>query len=472
MKMLTCSRLSSFLGILPPKMLIQGILLLVFGVISLSIQGQNLHTKEAIVVQENPVINLAATQLPSQVTVPKKSSWIDNAFDWYQKKSIQGDFQIHGFIGQSYILSSHNNVFGHSTSGAGGSFGLTEAGLNASFRPLPKLLISAQVLSRRAGEGSSGMPRLDFAFLDYRLYSHEANQFGIRAGRLKNPIGFYNDTRDVPFTRPSILLPQSIYFDRTRNLAMSGDSIQLYGDVSHSKWGSLSAQFGVWWPIVNDRDTEKAVFFPGMNGNLTREVSYIGRGIYETNDKRIRLGISGIWLNTNYDVNNPDERVFGLPVSSGSLQFSPIYFSAQYNAERWSFTTEYAIRHFAYSGFHHDTIDKTNFFGESFYVQGEYRITPKWETFIRYDVLFTDRTDKDGKKWASQDPAILRGLEHSRYAKDLTVGLRWNVTPEFMVRAEYHHVNGTGWLSRLDNPVLKQSDKDWDLFAIQASYRF
>ena len=390
-------------------MLIQGVLLLVFGVISLSVQGQNLHIKEATAIQENPAINLAATQLPSQVTVPKKSSWINNAFDWYQKKSIQGDFQIHGFIGQSYILSSHNNVFGHSTSGAGGSFGLTEAGLNASFRPLPKLLISAQVLSRRAGEGSSGMPRLDFAFLDYRLYS---------------------------------------------------------------KWGSLSAQFGVWWPIVNDRDTEKAVFFPGMNGNLTREVSYIGRGIYETNDKRIRLGISGIWLNTNYDVNNPDERVFGLPVSSGSLQFSPIYFSAQYNAERWSFTTEYAIRHFAYSGFHHDTIDKTNFFGESFYVQGEYRITPKWETFIRYDVLFTDRTDKDGKKWASQDPAILRGLEHSRYAKDLTVGLRWNVTPEFMVRAEYHHVNGTGWLSRLDNPVLKQSDKDWDLFAIQASYRF
>ena len=30
---------------------------------------------------------------------------------------------------------------------------------------------------------------------------------GIRLGRMKTPLGFYNDTLDVPFTRPSILLP-------------------------------------------------------------------------------------------------------------------------------------------------------------------------------------------------------------------------------------------------------------------------
>ena len=40
---------------------------------------------------------------------------------------------------------------------------------------------------------------------------------------------------------------------------------------------------------------------------------------------------------------------------------------------------------------------------------------------------------------------------HSRFAKDITVGLRWNITSQFMLRAEYYHVNGTGWLSALDN---------------------
>jgi hypothetical protein len=87
-----------------------------------------------------------------------------------------------------------------------------------------------------------------------------------------------------------------------------------------------------------------------MKGNLTREVSYIGRGVYETNDKRIRLAISGIWLNTDY---NPaaGDTAFGKTVGAGSLQFSPIYFSAQYNAERWTLTSEYALRHFVYRDF-------------------------------------------------------------------------------------------------------------------------
>ena len=85
-------------------------------------------------------------------------------------------------------------------------------------RPLSNLQFSVQGLSRTAGEGSPGNIRLDYGFIDYTFSNQENSQFGIRLGRMKNPLGFYNDTRDVPFTRPSILLPQSIYFDRTRKL--------------------------------------------------------------------------------------------------------------------------------------------------------------------------------------------------------------------------------------------------------------
>ena len=163
------------------------------------------------------------------------------------------------------------------------------------------------------------------------MYSHEADQFGIRVGRLKNPFGFYNDTRDVAFTRPGILLPQSIYFDRTRNLGLSGDSVQIYGEKAISSLGTFSAQFGVWWPIVSDKDTESSVVLTHLRqGSLNREASYIGRGIFETNDKRLRLGVSGIWLNTSYDPSFHSQD----PIGSGSFLFTPIYFSAQYNAEK------------------------------------------------------------------------------------------------------------------------------------------
>ncbi|MDE2387631.1 MAG: hypothetical protein KGN35_00870 [Betaproteobacteria bacterium] len=468
MKMLTCSRLNSYF-ISPVQWLIKVVAVLwVAGDISAQAQqlDQSQNQPESA---KAPIKWVQAKDLPVEATetdnAKEKSSVVSTALKWWRSTDRPGDLQIHGFVTQAYILTSDNNVFGNSEKG--GNFGLTEAGLNASVRPLPKLQLSAQVLSRRAGEGSTGTPRLDFAFLDYRLYSHETNQFGVRVGRLKNPFGFYNDTRDVAFTRPGILLPQSIYFDRTRNLGLSGDSVQLYGETAVARLGTISTQFGAWLPIVSDKDTQFSILGARPAGQLNREVSYIGRGIFETNDKRLRLGISGIWLNTSYDPSNKSHD----PLGPGAFQFTPIYFSAQYNTERWTLTSEYAIRHLKYDhNFHSKSLDGINLYGESYYFQGEYRFTPRVEGIVRYDVLYTDRSDRSGNHWAARTG--LHGLEHTRFAKDITVGMRWNVTPEFMLRAEYHHVNGTGWLSRLDNPSPRDTVKNWDLFAIQASYRF
>jgi hypothetical protein len=151
------------------------------------------------------------------------------------------------------------------------------------------------------------------------------------------------------------------------------------------------------------------------------------------------------------------------------IHFTPVVLSAQYNAERWSLTSEYALRNLEYKNF--GAIPHLNFTGESYYFQGVYRFTPEWEAIVRYDALFTDRDDRNGKKWASS-PAGGGRPAYSRFAKDVTVGLRWNVTPEFMLRAEYHRVNGTGWLSTLDNPVPGDLSQNWNLFSILGSYRF
>ena len=373
--------------------------------------------------------------------------------------NIRENLRIQGFAGQSFIATSNNDVFGNTDEG--GSFGFTEIGLNAIYRPLPKLQLSGQMLSRRAGEGNSGIPRLDFAFLDYRLYSQETNQFGIRFGRLKNPWGFYNDTRDVPFTRPSILLPQSIYFDRTRNVGLSSDSVQFYGETSHATWGDFSFQFGIARPIVDDRDTEVSLI-PRAQGNLSPDITILGRGLYESPNKRFRFAVSGIWFNADYKPGTADT------LGPGAIQFSPIYVSAQYNTERWSLTSEYAIRKFRYKNFGDQMFDSQDFYGESFYFQGEYRFSHKWEALMRYDVLFTNRNDRDGSKYAA-----LTGLPaYTRFAKDLTLGLRWNINTQIMARFEYHRINGTGWLSPLDNPNPFNLSKNWDLFAVQLSFRF
>jgi inorganic pyrophosphatase len=53
--------------------------------------------------------------------------------------------------------------------------------------------------------------RLDYGFVDRTLLADGDDQVGLRLGKIKNPIGFFNTTRDVAHTRPGIIMPQSIY---------------------------------------------------------------------------------------------------------------------------------------------------------------------------------------------------------------------------------------------------------------------
>ncbi len=370
------------------------------------------------------------------------------------------NLQIHGFASQSWLMSSDKNNFFGKSSSDNGSFDFRELGLNASMRPLSRLQFSAQMLSRTAGVGSPGNVRLDYGFMDYTFFSGEASQLGIRLGRMKTPFGFYNDTRDVPFTRPSILLPQSIYFDRTRKLAIAADGVHLYGE-HRSDLGDVSFQAGTVRPLVRGDEAEAAVFSRQLPGHLAPEISYTGRVNYDLDGGRVRLAVSATQLNIGYTPGAVD----GL--HAGSIRFTPLIFSAQYNAERWSLTSEYALRHLEYKNFGVQQL-ALDFYGESYYFQGAYRVTPELEGIVRYDVLFTDKDDRSGRKYA----AATGVAAFNRFAKDITVGLRWNVTPEFMLRAEYHHVNGTAWLSTLDNPNLRDLSQHWDLFTVLGSYRF
>ena len=372
--------------------------------------------------------------------------------------SLPESLQIHGFASQGFIETSDNNFFGDSQNG--GSFDYRELGLNASLRPLPNLQLSAQILSRTAGEGNNGDVRLDYGFADYSFISNETNLLGLRLGRIKNPLGLYNDTRDVPFTRPTILLPQSIYFDRTRNLALSADGAQLYGEHRMDS-GNLSFQIGAVYPKADDLETELAILGDNLPGKLEGDLSYIGRIIYERDGGRLRLALTGARVNISYKpaLAFPDDLL------AGTNPFTPWILSAQYNAERWSLTAEYALRSLKYKDF---GIPDLSFTGESYYLQGTYRFNPKWEAVLRYDVLYTDKDDRDGS-----DFAAATGLPaYNFFAKDFTVGLRWNITPSFMLRGEYHRVNGTAWLPLLDNPNPADATQHWNLFAIRASYRF
>ncbi len=374
-----------------------------------------------------------------------------------EESSLPEELQIHGFLAQGYVKTSDNNFFGESKDG---SWDFREIGLNASYQPLPNLLFSGQLLSRTAGDMDDGDVRVDYALVDYSFFMDADARMGVRVGRLKNPLGFYNDTRDVPFTRPSIFLPQSIYFDRVRNLELSSDGAGLYGNWL-TDFGDITAQF-----YMGTLPVDENVEYTFMSGNLPGKLEIddpwaVWRLMYETSDGRLRFAVSRANGKMQYKPAAVDI------LSKGTIDLDFWVLSAQYNTEKWSLTGEFLWEPIEYDGFNVDLFN-TDLDVMGWYVQGAYRINPEWEVFVRYD-----NSDVERKFPFSPVPdAVLNAQpDHDFFAKDFTIGVRWDVTSQFMLRAEYHRVDGTVWLSRLENDGPTR-ERRWDMFALQASYRF
>ncbi|MER2556359.1 MAG: hypothetical protein ABTQ93_02600 [Candidatus Competibacter denitrificans] len=384
---------------------------------------------------------------------------------WNVPSSIQAieladTLSLHGFLTQGYFLTSGNRIFGESD--ANGSLDFTEAGLNASWNPNADLRLAGQVLFRRAGTGHEHDLELDFGLLDYTIFSTPDHLLGTRFGRFKNPLGLYNDTRDVLFTRPTILLPQSIYLERTRDLALSADGGLLYGE-HRSEAGNILLEIGAGVPRGNNLDTELAYFGADYPGETEPKLSYIGRLSYEREGGKYRAAISSVWLDVRYQPKFPASDDDLPPVKD---IFIPVIFSMQYNGDPFSITAEYATRRIQRASLGHALdLDIT---GYSYYLQAVYQFDENWQFIARYDALYNNRADKYGKGYQ----AITKRPAYTQFATDWTFGVRYSLTASFLIAAEYHYINGTAWLPYQDNPDPNDVEKHWQIFSVATSFRF
>ncbi|GAB6067637.1 hypothetical protein JCM13664_09550 [Methylothermus subterraneus] len=388
------------------------------------------------------------------------SLFLKPAFAWSWREATQ----CHGFLAQGYTWTSSNNFYGHSETG---SPNFTELGANLRIEATPYLNFSAQGIYRHAGKVENRL-QLDFALADLAVLSQENYALHLRAGRVKNPFGLYNETRDVAFTRPSILLPQGIYFDRTRALFLSSDGGQMaVGHYAH--WGDLTLAINVGMPRHPDGEVAASIFGFNTPGRIqANRPMYLVQLRYEYNAGEwiFALSYADAELEYNTGTDDPVVLLAETPFQTGVIRSRPVLFSAQYNAEKFSVTGEYLIqfnetKHFG-SGFNRSLAS------ESGYVQGQYRILDRLQAIVRYDVYFLDRTDRSGKN-LGLEPFRPR---HAAFAKDWMVGLRWEITPNWMVSTEYHNVNGTGWLPFKDNQDPNKNRKEWGMVLGLIAFRF
>ena len=381
--------------------------------------------------------------------------WVQTALgdDWAD------DVQVHGFATQGFVHTTDNRFFGDSENG---SFDFTELGVNLSYRATPSLLLSGQLLSRWAGDMYNGSPDVDFALVDWNFLNTPDSSLGIMAGRLKNSLGLYNDTRDVAFTRPGVFVPQQIYFDAVRNLVLSADGVQMYARRTTDA-GNWAFNLGAGTNPI-DKNVEIAYLGRNFDGDLDSEgVSWIARAEFETHDSSWRAALSAAKAKLDFSAAPTD------PIGSGDIDFLYWIASLQYNTERWSLTAEYMEEPVDFDDFGplYDERDSTV---QGYYLQGSYLLRDDLELVLRYTEGFGDKHDRGGQKQSALTGGLLPA--HTFYQKDIVVGVRWDVTPSFMLRAEHQWTEGTWTLSRRENPVPAEHDKYWNMFSLLGSYRF
>ncbi|MEZ5587912.1 MAG: hypothetical protein R3E46_12645 [Sedimenticolaceae bacterium] len=370
------------------------------------------------------------------------------------------EVEVHGFATQGFIKTSANSFFGDSEDG---SFEFTELGVNASMDATEDIRLSGQLLSRSAGEMYSGTPSIDFALADFTVRSTENDNFGIMLGRIKNPLGLFNETRDVAFTRPGFLVPQVVYYDKVRNLILSADGLAARMST-FSELANVSFFLSVSQPLV-DENIEYSYLGAGYTGDFEPEdASYVGRLLVETPDDRLRAAFSV--ASTSMQFNSAP----GDSIGNGYLNLIYTVASLQYSIESLTLTAEYMREPIEWQGFPGSVLAGASATAEGYYLQTTWQARSDIQLMFRYGEGFADNSDRSGARIAQATGGAIPA--HTRYSKIATAGIRWDVTPQFMVRAEYQRHNGTFILSNRENPVPAATVPDWDMFALSVSYRF
>ena len=107
---------------------------------------------------------------------------------------------------------------------------------------------------------------------------------------------------------------------------------------------------------------------------------------------------------------------------------------------------------------------------EGYYFQAARRLREDIEVKVRYGEAVADKDDRDGRKFQRETFGAVPA--HTRYSRVFAAGVRWDVSPKLMLRAEFQNHKGTFILSVRENPVPKEMRRSWNMFAVSASYRF
>ena len=323
---------------------------------------------------------------------------------------LENKIELHGYGHQGFLLTDGNKYL---HAGDQGTFNNNALALLFSVKATEDVTIWAQLFSNLNDF------RLDWAFVDYQL----GNDFQLRAGQIKTPIGIYNEIRDIKYLQLSTLEPL-IYQEELRmtHEAFRGASMLYNLDVAG---GNLELDIYGGQQVNFDENPELE-----FNQLIGTRVTY-------------KTALDGLSIMGSAYSSKAEEKdtTTGATLNDGRNNFWMA--SVNYQNNDIDLKAEYAEM---------KMLDEKL---SGYYLQGGYTFFDKLTPFIRYDYLTTDKDQKS-------DPAF--------YQKDITFGVGYKFNSNVAAKIEDHIVRGFALPFIADNTGTYE--KNWNLFAASINFMF
>jgi len=324
---------------------------------------------------------------------------------------------IHGFATQGILYSSHNNYLTMQSSS--GSLQWTDGAVSVTDSLTDNLRVGIQLHMYQLGQLGGPNVQVDWASGDYRINDY----LGFRAGKVKTPLGLFNDSQDVDAVFLWILLPQGAYPIDNKSFYLSHVGGEVYGNLILGKrTGSLQYRG---YAGQNNLD---------LNGGYLKQSA--GFGLVFTSppggktyggDLRWETPLRGLTIGCSADVLAIAGTAPGGGINAPSFLIHAHY--AQFTKGKFYFAGEYRRDPFYATLTVGPAVIPLSYDERSWFAMGSYRLLKKFQVGSYYSHYVNKSLD-------TTQPA--------NYSKDWVVSGRYDFNAYFYGKIEGHFLHGAG----------------------------
>jgi len=378
---------------------------------------------------------------------------------WFSQAQAADDLHWHGFVAQG-MMQAKNSNFLNNTGEV--SAELTEFGLNSVWQVDSSWRLAGQVMYLDGGNRFQQGWRIDYLFLNWTALNTLDWQLDLYLGRYKNMHWLYSSTRDVAITRPLIVLPQSVYFDAFRDIAVGSDGIALQSTHTNSL-----GEFEINWSIgATPVPTEQSqrVISTMITGKTEQDFVHQFSVFLRPDGSKQQWGVS--FLDSDFNYRRADTDIF----YDGDFTVQRVMLNWRYSEENWELSSELVQERVSVYGFYAPGMQRMQF-AQGAYLLARYNLTPQTTLYLSHDHYFANKDDRRGATLPLQSGGLIAPF--FGYQRDSALAMSHDFRADLRLKLEYHWITGTARLGPNVVPdVVVNTSRHHSLWAFQLMYWF